>query len=72
MVRKALHPEYYKPHHPGPSPGDQDEILGTDHIDHCIDVIDVQRRYQCIDLDLEQEETAEYGGWHNSSHMQKV
>ncbi|WYZ45800.1 hypothetical protein EsH8_IX_000025 [Colletotrichum jinshuiense] len=39
MIRQALHPEYYKPHHPGPNPGDEDEILGNDHIDHCVDAI---------------------------------
>lgn len=39
MIRKALHPEYYKPHTPGPNPGDQDELLGPDHIDHCVDAI---------------------------------
>lgn len=39
MIRKALHPEYYRPEHPGPNPGDQDEILGADHIDHCVDAI---------------------------------
>ena len=39
MVRKALHSEYYRPHNPGPNPGDQDELLGPDHVDHCIDAI---------------------------------
>jgi DNA mismatch repair ATPase MutS len=39
MIRKALHPEYYHPHNPGPNPHDQDELLGVDHIDHCVDAI---------------------------------
>ncbi|KJR86044.1 uncharacterized protein SPSK_09941 [Sporothrix schenckii 1099-18] len=39
MVRKALHPEYYVPHTPGLHTGDEDELLGPHHIDHCIDAI---------------------------------
>ncbi|KIH91993.1 hypothetical protein SPBR_09083 [Sporothrix brasiliensis 5110] len=39
MVRKALHPEYYEPHTPGLHTGDEDELLGPHHIEHCIDAI---------------------------------
>ncbi|KAK3322987.1 hypothetical protein B0H66DRAFT_621021 [Apodospora peruviana] len=39
MIRKALHPEYYKPHAAGPNPGDEDELLGPEHIDHCGDAM---------------------------------
>ncbi|KAK3317707.1 hypothetical protein B0T19DRAFT_435447 [Cercophora scortea] len=39
MIRQALHPEYYKPHTPGPHPGEEDELLGHDHVDHCVDAI---------------------------------
>jgi hypothetical protein len=39
MIRKALHPEYYKPMNPGEHTGDEDELLGFSHIDHCVDSI---------------------------------
>ncbi|EFX04069.1 hypothetical protein CMQ_997 [Grosmannia clavigera kw1407] len=39
MIRKALRPDYYKPHLPGPQPGDEDELLGPQHIDHCVDAL---------------------------------
>ncbi len=37
MIRKALHPEYYKPQNPGPA--GEDGLLGPHHIDHCVDAI---------------------------------
>ncbi|KAH8894624.1 hypothetical protein GQ53DRAFT_744732 [Thozetella sp. PMI_491] len=39
LIRQAFHPEYYKPHNPGPHAGDEDGLLGPSHISHCIDSI---------------------------------
>jgi hypothetical protein len=37
MIRKALSPEYYKPH--SHDPDDEGELLGFSHLDHCVDSI---------------------------------
>ncbi|CZT12549.1 uncharacterized protein RCO7_11740 [Rhynchosporium graminicola] len=37
MIRKALHPDYYKPHMIAAD--GEDELLGFHHIDHCVDTI---------------------------------